>query len=153
MASWSRSSTSGKWRTLCRRHCATCTSHSDKPFIFTVDAVGTQSLFADGEGLGQIKAKKEVIFLHAGILVCTFLVIFPNLLSYVHPPSLPPPPLFSLLHCREVLFCASLRHSALLWRVWRKCHYNSPRRASSAWDEPSTTPKSLSIHCVSANRN
>ena len=53
------------------------------PFIFTVDAVGTQSLFADGEGLGQIKAKKEVIFLHAGILVCTSSQTFS--LTYILP--------------------------------------------------------------------
>ena len=42
-----------------------CTQYNTSLLInfssFKVDAVGTQSLFADGEGLGQIKGKKEVI--------------------------------------------------------------------------------------------
>ena len=142
--------------------------------------MGTQSLFADGEGLGQIKAKKEVISPSVATLgmcqpamsvagtfddyclVCARIsclsqpsLVRPLFLPPPPPPPSPPPPppFFSLLNCREVLSCASSQLSVLLWRVWRKYHFNSPRRASSAWDEPSTTPRSLSTHYVSTNRS
>ena len=95
----------------------------------SVDCLGSQCLFSDGECIGQIKVKKEVCTIPITLVLRNF----------------------SCLCVREGVCWESLRRSRLRCLWWRRRLSSSPRRQYWWWGRPSMThrsPYTLSVRHI-----